>query len=148
MTRYCSRLVLNHITTLLNDLRHPPGHALHQRIQEKPLLIFNSVDRKRGKRGGGVGKQPKHQQQKQQQQQQQQLQHSHPVQNTEKVEEHRRIVSFLSQSWSEVSKEIQTDGGSVEYLEESDNPDLRNFEPFDLDVWMEEALFNAVMASV
>ena len=33
MTRYCSRLVLSHITTLLNDLRHPPGHALHQRPQ-------------------------------------------------------------------------------------------------------------------
>ena len=33
MTRYCSRLVLYHISTLLNDLRHPPGHALHQRPQ-------------------------------------------------------------------------------------------------------------------
>ena len=33
MTRYCSRLVLCHITTLLNDLRHTPGHTLHQRPQ-------------------------------------------------------------------------------------------------------------------
>ena len=31
MTRYCSRLVLCHITAILNDLRHPSGHALHQR---------------------------------------------------------------------------------------------------------------------
>ena len=33
MTRYCSRLVLYHITTLLNDLRHTPRHTLHQRPQ-------------------------------------------------------------------------------------------------------------------
>ena len=33
MTRYISCLVFGHFTTLLNDLRHPPGHALHQRPQ-------------------------------------------------------------------------------------------------------------------
>ena len=33
MTRYCSRLVVYHINTLLNELRHPPGHDLHQRPQ-------------------------------------------------------------------------------------------------------------------
>ena len=33
MTRYCSRLVLCYITTLLNNLCHTPGHALHQRPQ-------------------------------------------------------------------------------------------------------------------
>ena len=33
MTRYCSRLVVYHVNTLLNELRHPPGHDLHQRPQ-------------------------------------------------------------------------------------------------------------------
>ena len=33
MTRYISRLVLGHVTFLLNDLLHPPGHTLHQRPQ-------------------------------------------------------------------------------------------------------------------
>ena len=33
MTRYISRLVLGHVTFLLNDLLHPPGLTLHQRPQ-------------------------------------------------------------------------------------------------------------------
>ena len=33
MTRYCSRLVVYHVNALLNELRHPPGHDLHQRPQ-------------------------------------------------------------------------------------------------------------------
>jgi len=59
------------------------------------------------------------------------------------VEEHRQLVSFLTSSWSKL-----LDSGELKYHEETNNPELSDFEPFNLDKWMEKKIYDAVMAGV
>jgi len=63
-------------------------------------------------------------------------------------EKYRELVSFLSQSWSQVRTEIESDCGMVRYLQEAENPQLLDFQPFDLDFWMQEKLYNSIMAGI
>jgi len=64
------------------------------------------------------------------------------------VEEHRQLVSFLSKSWSQIRRDIDADCGGVKYHEDSFNPELSDFEPFNLDLWMEKKIYDAVMAGI
>jgi len=59
------------------------------------------------------------------------------------VEEHRQLVSFLTSTWSKL-----LDSGELKYHEETNNPELSDFEPFNLDKWMEKKIYDAVMAGV
>merc|ERR1712168_389024 len=55
--------------------------------------------------------------------------------------EHQEIVSFVTQDWVRVKREMEQGDGSVHYYEEISNPRLSDFEPFDLDAWWGRKLY-------
>merc|ERR1711962_424070 len=112
----------------------PPPTPLSQE-QSCPPLVFHSRDERKG-RSGKAGKREAEKSRKTSEE------------GRQREEEHRKIVSFLSQSWDQTRQEIDSDCSTVEVLQESDNPELQGFQPFDMDAWMEKRLFNAIMAGL
>lgn len=68
--------------------------------------------------------------------------------STLNTEEHRLLVSFLLEGWSQVEQEIQTEGGRVKYYLEQENPSLTGFQPFDLEAWWGQKLYQALTSGV
>merc|ERR1712131_9958 len=61
---------------------------------------------------------------------------------TQKVSsEYLEIVSFINHGWSDVKQEMEKGNVSVAYYEETSNPQLASFSPFDLDAWWGRRLY-------
>jgi len=71
-----------------------------------------------------------------------------PAQQIQETEQYRELVSFLDQSWNQIRTELDTDCESVNYYEQPENAHYTDFQPFNLDVWMEQKIYNSIMAGL
>lgn len=62
--------------------------------------------------------------------------------------EHRELVTFVTEGWVRVKREMDQGEGKVAVYQDSSNPRLEQFEPFDLDAWWGRKLYQNLTSGI
>jgi len=62
--------------------------------------------------------------------------------------EHRELVSFVTEGWVRVKREMDQGSGKVAVYQDTTNPSLEQFEPFDLDAWWGKKLYQNLTSGI
>jgi len=57
------------------------------------------------------------------------------VQHEHLTEDHQELITFVTESWVRVKREMEQGDGAVAIYQDTTNPTLDHFQPFDLDAW-------------
>lgn len=66
----------------------------------------------------------------------------HRMQSSDKpfCAQHDDLIKFICESWDKVARESTHGNGVTYYKEQEPNPNLKDFEPFDLEAWWGQRL--------
>merc|ERR1711915_798460 len=63
------------------------------------------------------------------------------VQHEHLTEDHQELITFVTESWVRVKREMEQGDGAVAIYQDTTNPTLDHFQPFDLDAWWGRKLY-------
>merc|ERR1712210_401932 len=63
------------------------------------------------------------------------------VQHEHLTEDHQELITFVTEGWVRVKREMEQGDGAVAVYQDTTNPTLDHFQPFDLDAWWGRKLY-------